>query len=240
MSKKESLEEISNRFTNNMAPPMKWNSSITTFFAMISQTSSIFIPMFLVLLSVVETDWKGLFYIILLMISTLAYKFLTKQIYPYNQDDDAKSKYQYSREYICNAYVPFSLFKNDDGHMNQSVSTFVLTYTLAYLISPMIEFGWSETGNAGIVIVLIVCIMFDMVWKVYNMCTGMLGVLTGMLIGSIFGVLTWILIKNLLDQDSVIYFNRKTGANSCKIKGDVKYTCNFEDDVDKDYIIENT
>ena len=239
MSNKQTLEEISERFTNDMAPPMKWNSSITTFFAMISQTSSIFIPMFLLLLSVIELDVKGIYYIVLLMLSTLAYKLFTKQIMPY-KGNISKTRYQYSRDYICNAYVPFKLFKNEDGHMNQSVSTFVLTYTLAYLITPMIELGWSETGNGGIVAVLVICILMDMVWKVYNLCTGMLGVLTGMLIGSIFGVLTWILIKHLLKEDTVMYFNRKTGANTCKVKGDVKYTCSFEDENDKEYVIENT
>lgn len=233
----ETLDDLSRRFTTNMAPPMKWNSSITTFFAMISQTSSIFIPMFLLLLSVVEADWKGIFYIAMLMLSTFAYKFLTIQMSPY-KEGMKKTSHIYSREYICNAYIPFKLFKNEENHMNQSVSTFVLTYTLAYLMTPMIELGWSETGNNGIVVVLTVCILLDMVWKVYNMCTGMLGVLTGMLIGSIFGVLTWILFKHLLKEDTVMYFNRKTGANTCKVKGDVKYTCDFEDEEDKEFIIE--
>ena len=239
MSKKQSLDELSERFTNDMAPPMKWNSNPTTFLAMISQTSSIFIPMFLLLLSVIELDAKGIYYIISLIFSTLAYKLFTKQISPY-KGDIPKTRYQYSREYICNAYIPFNLFKNDEDHMNQSVSTFVLTYTLAYMITPMIELGWSETGNIVFIIVLIICILMDMVWKVYNMCTGMLGVVTGMLIGSIFGVLTWILIKHLLKEDAVIFFNRQTGANTCKVKGEVKYTCNFEDEADKEYVIENS
>lgn len=236
---RKTLEDSSQHFINSMAPPLQWNSSLVTFLAVVSQTSSMFIPMFLLLVSVIEMDIKGILYIFFLIWATWTYKFTTKQLSSEKDvfENKKRSNAQYAREYICNGYTPLRLFRNDDGHMNQSVSTFVLVYTLAYLVTPMAEYGWSEVGNTGMIIVLIILILLDMAWKVYNVCTGVIGVLTGMLLGSIMGVLTWIVLKQILPEDTVIFFNRKTGANACKVKGKVKYRCDFEDDDDRDHIV---
>lgn len=212
---------------------------MSTLFALLAQTSSVFVPLFLVLQSVMEIEWKGLYYIVFLALCTLIYKMFTKHAIPKQINVDRKGQHFVTRnDYLCNMYtLPFFRnYTNGDGDyvQNQSVSTFVLVFTLAFVISPMVEL---KDYNWGFVLVLIVLILLNICWGIYHTCTNFIGVITSMLFGCILGVVCYAILKEVVGMDSPIYFNRQSGVNTCKVRGKVKYTCDFDDPDDKEYVL---
>lgn len=219
-------------------PEVHWpRSTPLMFITMLGQSSSLFVPLFLVLLSVIEFDWKGLVYILALTLCTMLYKFMTNQIVT-DPNKGSESAWARSRAEnpACRMFtLPMLQNVNFD---NQSVSTFILVFTMSYIISPMVELG---KYNYPFILTLLVLILLDICWKVYSSCTSFLGVLTGMLMGGLLGFLMWMMNKKipfLEDQNSSAYFfDRLNGQNTCKVQGDVKYTCDFEDEEDEAHIV---
>lgn len=227
-------------FLNYATPNHIWSQGTgMTFFALISQTSSVFVPLFLVLQSIINVEWKGIFYILFLVLCTWLYRLFTRHVIPKKINEDGRSRNFVSRnDYLCNMYtLPFFRnYTNGDGNyvQTQSVSTFVLVFTLAFIMSPMVEL---KDYNWGFVLVLIVLILLNICWGMYNTCTNFVGVLTSILFGCIFGVMCYGVYKEVLPFNFPIYFNNQSGVNTCKVRGNVKYTCDFDDPDDRDYIV---
>lgn len=230
-------------FLKYATPNHIWNDhggyGMSTLFALLAQTSSVFVPLFMILQSVMDFDWKGVFYVSCLALSTLIYKMFTKYAIPKQiNENQASRRFVTRNDYLCNMYtLPFFRnYTNGDGDyvQNQSVSTFVLVFTLAFVISPMVEL---KDYNWGFVLVLMVLILLNVCWGIYHTCTNFIGVITSLLFGSILGVICYAIFKELGWMDSPIYFNRQSGMNTCKVRGKVKYTCDFDDPDDKEYII---
>lgn len=219
-------------------PEANWSRSTPMMFlTMLAQSSSLFVPLFMVLLSVIEFDLKGLVYIVSLTLCTVLYRFLTNQIVT---DQSAASESPTARARKANpACRMFTLpMLQNTNFENQSISTFVLVFTMSYLLSPMVELN---KYNYPFLFTLLVLILLDICWKVYSSCTSFLGVLTGMMMGGLLGFLVWMAFRRfpILSShgSSAYYFDRMNGENTCKVHGNVKYTCDFEDEDEEAYIV---
>lgn len=214
-------------------PEVHWkNSNMVMFLTMLGQSSSLFVPLFLVLLSVIEMDRNGLLYIATLTVCTFLYKFFTNQVVtdPSKRTDSAKHHARANP--ACRMFTLPAL--QNTNFENQSVSTFILVFTLTYIMSPMVELG---KYNYAFIFTLLVLILLDICWKVYSSCTSFLGVLTGMLMGGLTGFVAWLFLKRWNDGTYVYHFDRRNdGRTTCKVQGDVKYTCDFEDEEDEVHI----
>ena len=219
-------------------PEVHWpNTNPMMFITMLGQSSSLFVPLFLVLLSVIEFDIKGLIYIGGLMLCTALYRFFTNQVVTDpNKRDDSSTALARRANPACRMFT-LPMLQNVNFE-NQSVSTFILVFTMAYILSPMVELN---KYNYPFIFTLLVLILLDICWKVYSSCTSFLGVLTGMLMGGLSGFLVWMIIKRIpfleKQNSSAYFFDRVSGQNTCKVQGNVKYTCDFEDEEDEAHIV---
>jgi len=224
-----------NAYMRLLTPPdASWTTTTSTMvLTMLAQTSSIFIPMLLLIISVVDFETKGLWYIGALTLATILYRFLTNTVASSDKWGDNKPHTEKLKSNpACRMYtLPFLQNKNLE---NQSISTFILVFTLSYIICPMIE---ADEYNMSIIGIIMGFILLDICWKVYSTCTSFMGVLTGLVTGVITGILMWYILTKVVADTSLVYYGGKNRTNTCKVKGDVRYTCDFEDEDDSDYVM---
>lgn len=219
MSNREKFKELNNELYPAVA---KWkNTTPRVIFVLLSQMSPVFVPLFLIVMSLVEAEFRGIWYAIALLVALSFYKFFTWQ---FHSEVPSHSKV-FSP--TCELYsVPFLKDNNID---NRSTGTFILMFTLAYLLTPMVEYS---SYNMSIISIVAFFLVMEIGWKIFHSCRGTVGIVLAIFLGSIFGVMSWFIMKSVLKPDSLLYFNHANKEATCQMKSEVKYVCDYDTSFD--------
>lgn len=216
--KKKSNREKFKQLNNEMYPAVaKWdNTTPRVMFVLLSQMSPVFVPLLLIVMSLIEAEPRGLWYVLSLLVALSFYKFFTWQFH-------SEGSSHFNKSPTCGLYsVPFLKDNNID---NRSTGTFILMFTLAYLLTPMVEYS---SYNMSIISIVAFFLVMEVGWKIFHSCSGTVGIVLAIFLGSIFGVLSWFTLKTFAKPDNILYFNHANKETTCKMKSEVKYVCDYD------------
>ena len=180
--------------------------SLSNIFKIISVSSSLLLSTFLVLLSISNSDIKGIIYIASLFTLIIIYficfaTFGEKLISPTSP--------------ICNVFnIPGS------SYANSSMNSAVLAFIFVYLAVPM----FYNSMNYNILTIVLIFYIIDCVTMLNNECTNGYAIMLSTLIGAGVGIIsTSILMAN---KPSFLYYNAPANAEICSRTENQKFKCN--------------
>lgn len=180
--------------------------NLSNIFKIISVSSSLILSAFLVLLSISNSDIKGIIYLAALFTLIVIYfisfaTFGEKLVAPANP--------------ICNVFnIPGT------SYANSSMNSAVLAFIFVYLAVPM----FYNSMNYNILTIVFIFYIIDCVTMLNNECTNGYAILLSTLIGAGVGILsTSILMAN---KPSFLYYNAPANAEICSRPASQKFKCN--------------
>jgi hypothetical protein len=183
--------------------------SPTNIFKFISAISPILLTWFLAAASIFNQDVKGIIYLAGILLAVCINVLIANMI---------KSKPLSNRTPMCEIFnIPFA-----SSYNSPSINSTIISFTAAYLISPMRE---SNTMNYGVVAFLFIIMIVDGITKITNNCTPIAGVILGVVLGYILGYAWFALLKES-GNESLLYYN-ETLSNSavCKMPKKQTFKC---------------
>lgn len=179
--------------------------NLSNIFKIISVSSSLVLSAFLVLLSISNSDIKGIIYIAVLFTLIIIYfiSFATfgELVTPTSP--------------ICNVFnIPGT------SYANSSMNSAVLAFIFVYLAVPM----FYNSMNYNILTIVFIFYIIDCVTMLSNECTNGYAIILSTLIGAGVGILsTSILMAN---KPSFLYYNAPANAEICSRPANQKFKCN--------------
>lgn len=122
-------------------------------------------------------------------------------------------------------YVDIPYFTRNNRFHNHASSTFVLMFTFAYLCTPMRMYS---KYNVALMLILVLFILVDIVYKIMFSCTGGMGVFTGIVCGGLCGMFSWLIAHNVIKSDSNIFINKIVDNQLCNLDT-VEQVCEIMD-----------
>jgi len=171
------------------------------------QMSPIFISVFMLMTSLFNGDVKGLVWLACAILGVLGTAYLGPK---------------FTGNYVCpTANINTKMQGGQKGggrqpiidifskYPNLSVSTFFIMFTLTYLILPMQQ---NNDWNYYIIVGFLGLFAVDTLIKLKEFCTTQLGIFTGTVIGCIFSLLCYFIIRKA-GGDNFLYFNSISSNN---------------------------
>ena len=168
------------------------------------------ITFFLVMLSLFNLNMKGIFYLAGAFIATFV-NYMFGPMFT-NETNITQSP-------MCNL-IEIPMYTQ---YTNPSVSTMYLSFTLMYLFLPMFYYGQL---NIYLVTALLLMIGIDIITKIQNGCTDMLGSFVGMLLGIILSIIWFVLIVSNKLENLLYYEEFGSNRPFCK-KNNTKFKCSY-------------
>tara|TARA_Y100000389_G_scaffold205088_1_gene262953 strand:- start:5732 stop:6346 length:615 start_codon:yes stop_codon:yes gene_type:complete len=172
--------------------------TIQNMFQLTSLISPIIIVSFLVLISILNQNLKGLIYLAGVLISTVLNIFLMNFI---------KSPINPKAVFTCNLIeLPFM-----NKYNSPASSSVLLAFTAFYLLQPLFM-NHGILYNIPLTILLFSIIGLDVATKVYNKCTTISGAFIGCLFG-MFCSIIWYNLFKMSGYESLLYFDELDSNN---------------------------
>lgn len=162
---------------------------------------------------------KGLIFNMgLVILSMLVYFF--KNIVKSKQHEDVSP--------FCNVIPgPFTVYSGGDVYDAPSMSTSILSFSSAYIIYPMII---NNQQNYSLLVFLVGITTINAVVEYSNKCSGIMGIIFGLLLGIVFAISYYVLLF-ISKRGDLVYFS-DTISNGVKCSKPTKQ--NFKCEVFKD------
>lgn len=176
---------------------------------LISVLSPILIAFFMIMLSFMNQNVKGLVFIAGALLATFLNIPLMNTIKsPVNKDASLS----------CNLIeIPFL-----NAYNSPSPTSLFIAFTFAYLFLPMM---FNNQMNYGVISALLCLFALDSVSKVTNKCTTVGGAVLGALVGFMFGSI-WYTIFHMVGADEVLYFDEmESNAVKCEKPSSQTFKC---------------
>ena len=169
-------------------------SNMLQFFSTISP---ILLAFFLVMISLFNTDIKGLVYLGGILIASLINLFLmnTLKVKPDKMPSPA-----------CNL-MDFPMNLNE--YISPAFNTMFIAFTLVYLYLPM---QYISTINYPVLIFICGLLVLDGATKISRRCTNFTGIALGFLVGTVLGILYFIALWKT-GHDDLLFFNAEPSNN---------------------------
>lgn len=169
-------------------------SNMLQFFSTISP---ILLAFFLVMISLFNTDIKGLVYLGGILIASVINLFIMNTL---------KVKSDKIPSPACNL-MDFPLNLNE--YISPAFNTMFISFTLMYLYLPM---QYISSINYPVLIFICGLLVMDAVTKISRGCTNFSGIALGFLVGSILGILYFISLWKT-GHDDLLFFNAEPSNN---------------------------
>jgi hypothetical protein len=178
--------------------------NLSNIFKIISVSSSLLLSVFLVLLSISNSDIKGIIYLAALFTLIVIYFICFATFGEVTSTNP-----------ICNVFnMPGT------SYANSSMNSAVLAFIFVYLAVPM----FYNSMNYNILTIVFIFYIIDCVTMLSNECTNGYAILLSTLIGAGVGILsTSILMAN---KPSFLYYNAPANAEICSRPANQKFKCN--------------
>jgi uncharacterized membrane protein len=176
---------------------------------LISVLSPILIAFFMIMLSFMNQNVKGLVFIAgALLASFLNIPLMNTIKSPVNNDASLS----------CNLIeIPYL-----NAYNSPSPTSLFIAFTFAYLFLPMM---YNNQMNYGVISALLCLFALDSVSKVTNKCTTVGGAVLGALVGFMFGSI-WYTIFHMVGADEVLYFDEmESNAVKCEKPSSQTFKC---------------
>ncbi len=163
----------------------------------------------MIMISVFNQDVKGLIYLGGILIAV----FITvgmKNMIKVQADNPA---------YTCDI---FDLPGNASHYTVPALNSVLIAFTMAYLIKPMTDYNQM---NYSIFISLSILFIIDGITKITNKCTPPLGVIAGGIIGYVFGVVYYSLLKTTGNQKFLYLNELKSNNVVCSKPSQQQFKC---------------
>lgn len=197
-------------------PPMALTFSLTNIMKFLSYMAPFLISFFMVMFSILTGSIvKGLLFISGLLIVTFM-NYLLKNSLKSLQDPLASP--------LCNSLpAPFTLRAGEHIFNSPSTSSTIIAFTLAYLAYPMILKPMNM--NPVLIAFLVALIGINGAVEVQDRCTNMSGIFLGSLVGILFGIIFFSLVK-MSGNESLAFFTEQ-GSNGiqCSKPGKTNFKC---------------
>lgn len=182
--------------------------SLSNIFKIISISGSFILSAFLVMLSISNSDMKGIIYIASLFTLIIVY-FICFSTFGEKKLDGI------TMDPICSIInIPGSSFANS------SVNSAILSFIFIYLAVPM----FYNSMNYSILTVVLVFYIIDCITMLNNRCTNVYAIVLSSLIGAGVAILsTSILMAN---KPSFLFYNAPANAEICSRPSNQKFKCN--------------
>lgn len=187
--------------TRIMAPTLdngKIPLTIPGLISLISAFSPIFITFFILMLTCMNQNFKGLIFIAGVIISLGFNLLIMKTIKSENLDDAS----------LTCSLIDLPVMGSYNSPSNASL---FIAFTFTYLFIPMI---YNNQMNYPIIILLLGLFAMDSYMRVENKCTTSIGVFLGWFVGTLCGAL-WFVVFHSNGADNLLYFN-DLGSNSVR------------------------
>jgi len=198
--------------------------TLTNLFQYVSFSSPILIVFFITLYSIVQDKiLSGLIFNMgIVLISSIVY--ILKHLLKNKQHSNANP--------FCNVLPsPFTVRIYDNNNHTDyyydspSFSSSVLAFSATYLIYPMIIMNQQ---NVSLLVIAISLVLINAVTEVIYKCSGLFGVILGMLIGIIFAILYYSLLMSSDHTSKYLYFADKESNNTqCSKPGTQNFKCSL-------------
>lgn len=189
-------------------------ASVINYLKLAARISPFFLVFFLVLVSLFDSQWgiKGFVYLACVLILALV-NFLIAIVMDAN--DPTINKHP-----LCRV---FDFPMGGDTHSySPALNSAIISYTLVYLLYPMVV---NDTYNYGIIGMVTVLYLTDTFMSLSHDCTDTLGIILGTAIGAVlsFGVVFTILASG---NESLLFFNELKSNNVvCKRPANQNFKC---------------
>lgn len=197
-------------------PPMALTFSLTNIMKFLSYMAPFLISFFMIMFSILTGSIvKGLLFISGLLIVTFM-NYLLKNSLKSLQDPIANP--------FCNSLpAPFTLRKDEHIFNSPSTSSTIIAFTLAYLTYPMILKPINM--NPVLIAFLVALIGINGAVEVQDRCTNVSGIFLGSLVGILFGIIFFSLVK-MSGNESLAFFTEQ-GSNGiqCSKPGKTNFKC---------------
>ena len=179
--------------------------SFSNMFKIISISGSFILSAFLVMLSISNSDMKGIIYIASLFTLIIVYFICFSTFGPDSSTMDP----------ICRIInIPGSSFANS------SINSAILSFIFIYLAVPM----FYNSMNYGILTIILIFYVIDCITMLNNRCTNVYAIVLSSLIGAGVAILsTSILMAN---KPSFLFYNAPANAEICSRPSNQKFKCN--------------
>lgn len=197
-------------------PPMALTFSLTNIMKFLSYMAPFLISFFMIMFSILTGSIvKGLLFISGLLIVTFM-NYLLKNSLKSLQDPLASP--------FCNSLpAPFTLRAGEHIFNSPSTSSTIIAFTLAYLAYPMILKPINM--NPVLIAFLVALIGINGAVEVQDRCTNVSGIFLGSLVGILFGIIFFSLVK-MSGNESLAFFTEQ-GSNGiqCSKPGKTNFKC---------------
>ena len=181
-------------------------SNITQLIAILTP---ILITFFMLMLSVMNQNFKGIVFISGAILAALINIPIMNVIGNNKSDDES---------FTCNI-IDIPILTN---YNNPSSSSVFIAFTFAYLFMPM---AYNKYMNYPIIISLLLLFAMDGASRVANSCTPVLGVVLGGLLGIILGI-AWYSVFKIAGANELLYFNEMdSNAIRCERPSKQTFKC---------------
>ena len=178
-----------------------------------------FLGGFFILLSVINKDIRGFIWLIGALISTMVSMFLMKVLKGVNNDKDNKDNDKYNK---CREQGFFLTNKDPSS----AVSGNIITYTLSYLLIPMIKYN---TLNLMVIIGLVVLFMLSGYAKIVTSAEGCNADTLDIFLVGVVGLLCgyfWYKLMVETNNDNMLYYSEFMSNNVvCNKPSKSQYKC---------------
>ena len=165
--------------------------TFSNMFQLFSAFSPLLLGFFLIMSSIFNQNIRGLVYLGGILIAC-AINMLIMNVIGSPSDP--------TRSPLCDlVQLPFGM----NQYNSPALSSLFISFTLAYLVLPMITKG---TYNYSILVCLLGLLVIDTISKVGNRCTSMVGSLLGTLTGLVLGGL-WFALLHSSGNKSLLFFD---------------------------------
>ncbi len=103
------------------------------------------------------------------------------------------------------------------------LSLVVFTYTLGYLLYPIVKFK-QENQNIPTLVIFPVIILADAIWQLTNSCATSGAIITAIIIAGLLGV-AWGAIIYSIGNSALYYLNPLSNKESCSVAAKQKFKC---------------
>lgn len=197
-------------------PPMALTFSLTNIMKFLSYMAPFLISFFMIMFSILTGSIvKGLLFISGLLIVTFM-NYLLKNSLKSLQDPFSSP--------LCNSLpAPFTLRAGEHIFNSPSTSSTIIAFTLAYLAYPMIL--KPQNLNPVLIAFLVSLIGINGAVEVQDRCTNVSGVLLGSLVGILFGIIFFSLVKISGNESLAFFTEQSSNGIQCSKPGKTNFKC---------------
>lgn len=106
-------------------------------------------------------------------------------------------------------------------HSTPSFNSALFTFTIAYIIAAMMD---ADSNQYFLISMFLLFYINDTIIKLKNDCVNGTGILLGSIVGTLWGIFLFLLIKSI-NKELLYYSNTNSNLETCSLSSATKFSC---------------